>query len=131
MSQSRSQSLNITKKVGSLVAEGVVTFPHSTVTQATSITTGVTATGSSGIITTVSSTLAAVTSTGFTVTNTDVLSTSVVVASLVNYGGTLVTNGIPVVTVSAIAAGSFDIKITNAHASNALSGVMKISYIVV
>lgn len=110
---------------------GGVIFPHATVTQATSITTGVAVEGSGGVITTVSSTLAAVTSTGFTVTNSAVTAASVISATLVNYSGTLITNGVPVITVSGITSGAFDIKITNVHASNALSGVMKISFIVV
>jgi len=101
-----------------------------TVTQITTIATGVTLDAYSGVITTVSSTLAAVTTTGFVVTNAAVGAGSVVIANVVNYGGTYETNGIPVVTVDTIAEGSFTIKLSNAHASNALSGVLKIGFIV-
>src|SRR5882724_10538348 len=97
-------------------------------TQGTSISTGVTLNAQSGVITTVSSTLAAVTTTGFTVTNSAVGANSVVIVNLVNYSGTYATNGFPVVTVDTIAAGSFVIKISNVHAANALSGVLKIGF---
>lgn len=101
------------------------------VTQATSITTGVTANGSAGIITTVSSTLAADATAEFTVTNSAVAATSVVLVSIADYAGTYGTNGIPVVNVDSIAAGSFKVDLSNVHSTNALSGVVKISYLVV
>lgn len=113
-----------------LAASFMVLSTDGTVTQGSSITTGVTLSQASGVITTVSSTLAAVTDAKFTVTNTYCTSSSIVLVSLVNYSATLGTNGIPVVSVGSIANGSFDIHITNAHASAALAGVMKIAFLV-
>jgi hypothetical protein len=102
----------------------------SAVTQATSTTTGVTLSTNAGTITCVSSTLAAVTTESFTVTNTLVASTSNVIACVENYSGTMVTNGIPYVTVATVGSGSFILRVTNVHASNALSGIVKIAFIV-
>lgn len=101
------------------------------VTQGTSITTGVTANGSAGIITTVSSTLAAETTAEFTVTNSSVSASSVVLVSVADYSGTYGTNGIPVVSVDTIGAGSFKVDLTNTHGTNALNGIVKIAYLVV
>ncbi len=106
-------------------------FSKATVTQATSITTGVTASAPAGVITTVSAALAADASAEFTVTNTFVAATSVVIANVVDYAGTDSTNGIPVVKVDTIGAGSFKVVISNAHSANALNGVLKIGFIVV
>ena len=100
-----------------------------TVTQITSATTAVTANGDVGLITTFSESTAGAATTTFTVNNTGVNANSVVLLTIQNYAGTYGTNGIPVVSVNNIVAGtSFDIKISNVHATNALSGVMKIGF---
>ena len=96
------------------------------VTQATSITTGVTASADAGVITTVSSTLAASASAVFVVTNSKVLATSKVLLSVL-YGGT----GIAYATISAIAAGSFTVKLYNVHASAALDAVVNVHFSVI
>ena len=98
------------------------------VTQITTITTGVTVNADTGVITTVSSTLAALTATTFTVTNSRVEANSAVVASIENYSGTYVTNGLPRVTVNNVVAGAFDIVICNDHPTAALAGVLKIAF---
>lgn len=96
------------------------------VTQATSITTGVTLNKQSGVITTVSSTLAAQGSATFTVTNSTVTASSVVLVSA-NYGGA----GIAVASVNAApGSGSFVVRIDNAHGTNALNGVIRIHFVV-
>lgn len=97
-----------------------------TVTQATSITTGVTLSTMSGQITTVSTTLAAGSDATFQVTNTKVAATDVVVAHLASTSSA----GTPVVVVSAVAAGSFDLTITNLHAANALNNTLTINFAV-
>ena len=98
-------------------------------TQATSTTTAVTANGAVGLITTFTETLAGATALTFTVNNTGVDADSVILINIVNYTGAYVTNGIPVVNVNNCVAGvSFDIKLINAHATNALSGVLKIGF---
>lgn len=98
-----------------------------TVTQATSITTGVTLNTHSGQITTVSSTLAAAAEATFTVTNSTVSATDVVIAHL----GSTSSAGTPLVVVSAVAAGSFDVTIANLHASAALDNTMVINFVVI
>ena len=111
------------------VVFGKFNLNHSTVTQITSITTSVIINASSGVITTVSSTLAAQANATFTVTNNTIVAASVVNVSLGTYSGTFGTNGTPLVSVPTVAAGSFSITIYNAHASNALSGTLKIHFI--
>lgn len=101
-----------------------------TVTQATSITTGVTINSDAGVITTVSATTAALGKSTFTVTNSSVEAGSIVIPAIVNYAGTYTTNGTPVVTVNNITAGAFDVNLLNVHTTNALSGVVKIAFFV-
>ena len=115
----------------SLVAIGVLNAQGPTtraVTQITTITTGVMINADTGVITTVSSTLAALTATTFTVTNSRVEANSSIVASIENYSGTYVTNGLPRVTVNNVAAGAFDVVICNDHPTAALAGVLKIAF---
>ena len=116
--------------VDPLVASNVVISSQGTVTQGTSTTTTVVLSNPSGAITCFTSTLAAVTSISFTVTNTFCTASSVVLANICNYSGTYETNGIPVVAVSTVAAGSFKIEVSNAHSSNALSGILSIAFLV-
>lgn len=97
-----------------------------TVTQATSITTGVILNKISGVITTVASTLAAQGSAVFTVTCSEAETTSRILVN-VEYAGA----GIPVVTISAVAAGSFDVKLYNAHGANAFNAALKIHFLVI
>lgn len=99
-----------------------------TVTQITSITTGVTINANAGVVTTVSATTAAVSKSTFTVTNSAVEAGSVVTASIEDYAGTYATNGIPVVNINNVVAGAFDVNLVNVHASNALAGVVKIAF---
>ena len=119
---------------GGLLAEGDTegvgygTGAGSTVTQATSITTGVTINKVCGTITTVSSTLGTGADATFTVTNSTVAATDVVIASIKSYGGTA--DGIPTVHVSATAAGSFDVNIRNQGATT-LDAVIVINFAVI
>lgn len=102
------------------------------VTQATSVTTDVTANGAAGAITTQSASTAGASAAveNFTVNNTAVKAGSLVFANIVSYSGTIVTNGVPAVFVSAITNGSFDLNIHNVHPTNALSGTLVIDYLV-
>jgi hypothetical protein len=103
---------------------------QATVTQLTSITTGVTCNGNSGVVTTVALTTSANTLAGtFTVNNSAVTSTSVIVAHIQNYSGTYLTNGMPFVAVNNVTSGSFDIVVMNTGSSS-LNGILKISFIV-
>ena len=107
--------------------DGVLVMQGQTaVTQATSITTGVTCSALSGVITTVSQTVAAAAEASFTVTNTKVAATDVVVACIKTHtsGGTFF------VACTAVAAGSFQLTLSNLHASAAGDHVLVINFIV-
>ena len=95
-----------------------------TVTQLTSITTGVISNTSSGVITTVSSTLATLGKATFTVTNSKVTTASVVLVTAVYTG-----NGNAIATVGAVSNGSFTVNIGNASATT-LNAVVKINFVV-
>ncbi len=95
-----------------------------TVTQATSITTTVVLSTESGQITTFTSTAAAASETTFTVTNTLVGAQDCVVCSIATSAGA----GSPMAFVSAVAAGSFAITITNLHAADAFDNVFVINF---
>lgn len=101
-----------------------------TVSQATSISTGVTINSKKGIITTQASTLAGAGSSPdtFVVTNSKVTAGSNVIAYLINYSGTVGTNGNPFVNCYSVSAGSFSVVIMNGHATNALNGILKIGF---
>jgi len=114
-------------QIGYRNADGVlVTQGQTAVTQASSITTGVTCSAYSGVITTVSQTVAAGAEAEFTVTNTNVAATDVVVACIKTHTSA----GDFIVAVSAVAAGSFKLRLTNLHASTAGNNVLVINFIV-
>lgn len=95
-------------------SDGVLTLSSQTaVTQATSITTGVTCSEYSGVITTVSQTVEGGAEASFTVTNTKVKATDVVVACIKTHTSA----GLFVPTVTAVANGSFQITLTNLSGS--------------
>lgn len=95
-----------------------------TVTQATSITTGVTLNTNSGQITTVSSTLAAGSNATFVVTNSNCAAIDTPIVTLGVYAGA----GTPVVNCVRSAAGSFSVLIQNIHASSALDDTLTINF---
>jgi hypothetical protein len=108
-------------------ADGVeVVQGQTAVTQATSITTGVTCNAYTGVITTVSQTVAAAGEAEFTVTNNKVAATDVVVACIKTHTSA----GSFIVATSAVAAGSFKLHLTNLHASTAGNNVLVINFIV-
>lgn len=102
-----------------------------TAAQATNVNTNVIINASAGTITTQSASTAARTAeAGFVVSNSAVLATSVVIARVIAYSGTLFTNGQPDIDITAIAGGSFNCRIINRDATNALAGTMKIHFVV-
>ena len=135
---SNSQSTRVIEHAAKLVlSEGLqltgtdgLTIPSSTVTQATSVTTAVTINAVSGVITTFSQSAATGVTVAFTVNNSTVEATDKILATITNYAGTYSTNGIPVIAVGKVASGSFVINVSNVHAANALSGALKISFVV-
>lgn len=107
--------------------DGVLVLQGQTaVTQATSITTGVTCSAYAGVITTVSQTVAGGAEAEFTVTNTKVRATDVVMACIKTHTSA----GEFIVGVSAVADGSFKLRLTNLHASTAGNDVLVINFAV-
>lgn len=97
-----------------------------TVTQASSITTGVTLNKAVGEVVTVSSTLGAGLEATFTVTNSAVGANDAVIAWIKSTSSA----GTPVVFVTAVAAGSFNLTLSNLHASAALDNTLTIGFMV-
>ena len=108
----------------------VVLSPQSMVSQATSITTAVSLNSASGVITTQSASTAGGGVSSFTFNNTFITAPSVVLVSVAHYSGTYSTNGLPNITVSSVASGSCTVNVINCHSANALSGTLKISFLV-
>lgn len=96
------------------------------VTQATSISTGVTCNAYSGVITTVSQTVAGGAEAEFTVTNNKVAATDVVAVCIKTHTSA----GEFIAAVSAVAAGSFKVRLTNLHASTAGNNVLVLNFVV-
>lgn len=107
-----------------------INFGQTTVTQLTNISTAVVANSSGGVVTTVNTTLAAGANATFAVTNSCVVSTSTVVVGMGNYSGSFGANGSPQVSVTSVSNGQFVVLVYNAHALNALNGVIKIHFTV-
>lgn len=95
-----------------------------TVTQLTSITSGVTLNAPAGIITTATMNMATSASTSFAVANSFVYADSAVLANITNKTG----NGIPLIQVSGVTRGSFSINVRNLDETNAQTGIMKVAY---
>jgi NADPH:quinone reductase-like Zn-dependent oxidoreductase len=122
---------SLTLSSAGIVLDGIITFPHSVITQTTSQTADVIIDGSSGVIGTFASTLAAQSSIAFTVSNENVAADSVVLVSISDYSGEHSTNGIPAVAVKSVVEGGFDVVLTNTHGANALDGTLKIAFLAV
>ena len=122
-----SQDSKLAKKCGSLDVNGSVTLAKSNVTQATSITTAVATTGGAGAITSVSSILAGNSAASFVVSNPYATASSVVLLTINNYTGN---QGLPEARVQSVSAGQFTVVLSNAHATAALNGIVKIGYLV-
>lgn len=103
-------------------------YNKANVTQITNPTTPVTVNANSGIITTVVLTNAANAKTTFTVNNDVVTANSNILTSL-NYDEAA--TGIPVVTISDLATGSFKVTIANTHSSAGLNALAKVSFLII
>lgn len=107
---------------------GVITWGGQTaVTQATSISTAVTCNAYSGVVTTVSQTVAAAAEAEFTVNNSIVKATDTVVVCIKTHTSA----GSFIAAVSAVADGSFQIRLTNLHASTAGNNVLVLNFVVI
>lgn len=111
-----------------IIGQTMLITPTETVTQLTSITTGVTLNAKKGLITTFTPSTAGLAATTFTVTNNFASATANIEAYVSNYGGTVVTNGLPYVFVKNKTSTGFDIIVYNAHATNALSTSLVIGF---
>ena len=98
-----------------------------TVTQASSASTGVTLNASSGQITTVAQNIAAAAEVQFTVTNSRVAAVDTVIVNVASGS----TGGTTIAAVTAVAAGSFQITLTNLHASTAETGTLVLNFMVI
>jgi hypothetical protein len=118
---------NTTFKSKVRVGDGLTMKDRATVTQATSATTAVTINANAGSITTVTQNIAAAGEVQFTVNNSKVEAGAAVVVAVASgsTGGTTVAN------VTAVAAGSFQITLTNLHASTAETGAPVINFAVI
>jgi len=115
----------VTPILGLASATGVV-VTKSSASQSTSTTTGVTANGNAGVITTFAQTLLSNTSTSFTISNSSVTATSVIQLTIDDG----VSTGNAILKVGTVAAGSFVVKIYNAHPTVALNSAVKIHYLI-
>lgn len=114
------------RSTGATATSGYATGAGGAVTQITSAATGVTLSKPCGQITTVALTTAAAAEERFTVTNTLVTATDTIALGTTYNGG-----GTPALSVLKVAAGAFDIVITNLHATAALDAVVVINFAVV
>ena len=119
-------SVSLSQITGSTTGVGYITGAGGTVTQPTSKSTGVTINKICGAITTNNAALAAGAEVKFTVTNSMVAATDVVVLSIQSGG----TSGSYLLTVGAVAAGSFDVVISNASAGS-LSQALVINFAII
>lgn len=100
--------------------------PFATVTQGTNISTGVTCNARHGQITTQAMDAIAGAENAFVVTNSMVGAASVVFCQVTSTASA----GTPLAYVSAVAAGTFTITITNLHGADALNAAAVISFLV-
>ena len=104
----------------------VVTSDYGTVTQITSASTAVVINKAAGAITTVTQNIAAAAEVQFTVTNNKVKATDIPVVAI--RSGTV--GGTTLADVTAVANGSFQITLSNEHATVAETGVLIINFVV-
>jgi hypothetical protein len=110
-----------------LIKDGKVCPTNGTVLQTTSINTDVTLNATAGLVTTVTATVASGGSTFFTVFNSQVEAGSIIQATVNNYTGLFIVNGVPGVVITNVQAGQFNIGIINTGAF-ALDGQVKVAF---
>lgn len=115
--------------VGVLTVEALDSSSSGTVTQATSLATGVTLNAISGVITLYTGTITADTNTQFTVTNNTVYSDSTILLSKEFQSNTAADNGIHI-SLASVSTGSFVINITHTGNQNATAVTRKIHFLV-
>lgn len=121
---------NVTATAGNVVGVGLQYSTKTAYSQLTNSTTAVPITSNAGTITTQSMTTATTATTTFAITGANILASSQIMLTLVSYSGTPLTNGVPVLTVSGVGAGTANINVTN-YGANALSGTLVFNYMIV
>ena len=127
----RDSSLNL--RCESLICNNVITPSTPQKTQIVSQTVSPSTTVDCGtnpsryvIINTQNMTTSAGSATTFTFQNTNIEASSIVLASIIQYNGSVVFNGNPVLLVKNISAGSCSISVMNCQLSNAFNSSFKI-----
>ena len=116
------------KSFGSIDTKRITFTNKGAVTQATSLTSGVTLNSPVGSITTISTSLATSGNLAFVCTNACVKVGDYVFANIIDYAGS---NGTPSVIVDNITRGSFAINVRNSHPTAPLNGAIKIGFFIV
>ena len=127
------QSSKSNKHFGSLIIDGKSTLNEvlinkTSITQGTSITTGVTIDSPCGYVQTVSTTLVTQGQASFTVSNAYVDPSSIVIGNIINYSGN---QGSPVAIIDNITNEAFSVIITNTANTGALNGNIRIGFLVI
>lgn len=86
--------------------------------------------GQRGIATTGTLSTAGATDASYVINNSSVTTSSLIACTDQGYSGTLVTNGYPVIMSCVPGSSTITVHITNTHATNALSGTVKIGFAV-
>lgn len=123
-------SSRITKTFGSVTCNNITSNQlimgnKGSVTQETSLTSGVTLNSHCGKVVTVSTNLATGGNLAFSVSNNKVFADSLVMANIVQYTGS---NGQPCIYVDDITTGSFSVHVMNGHHTVALNGGLHIAF---
>ncbi len=127
-----SQSQRTRKAFGSVNVVNTATLNNvrltrSSVSQGTSLTSGVTINSPAGFIFTLTTgTLATGASASFTVTNSAVRADSIVLGDIIQYGGA----GIPTARIDSVTQGSFAMNVRNLDLTNSVAGSIKLAYTV-
>jgi hypothetical protein len=116
------------KSFGSIDTKRITFTNKGAVTQATSLTSGVTLNSPVGSISTISTSLATSGNLAFVCTNACVKAGDYVFANIIDYAGS---NGTPSVIVDNITRGSFAINVRNSHPTAPLNGAVKIGFFIV
>lgn len=121
---SSSKSAKLDYNFGSVTTNSVSILGKGSVTQGTSITTGVQLPAPVGVIRTVNTNLGALTSTYFKAEHSSIVSDSIIFTSIGSYGG----NNLPYVSVVSFSTGSCTLGLSNISTAGSLSAPVNIAY---
>lgn len=121
---SSSKSAKLAYNFGSVTTNSLHLLGKGSVTQATSITTGVQLPAPVGVIRTVNTNLGALSSTYFKAEHSSIVSDSIIFTSIGSYGG----NNLPYVSVVSFSTGSCTLGLSNISTAGSLSAPVTIAY---